>query len=748
MSEMRLEQLRFSLKEIKERHKIVEDLSLDPDVTDKDTEVLKRSRDLMITLVDRIESQVKNEKDSDERRKAEQAANLKALGTVTLPNLTGFGDYLAWKKAQEKLNTHVDGFKKAAVLLNTLKNADDKARCQGIYEYDELMNILKTKYAHAEKLIPALISKLRKLPEPHSDEVMQRNIDVILNTYSQLKSISDVAVSRFDSTVVEDMVLKLTPHYIERYEDFVEDNKDSSQKFAILRFSEEGSVVETMISGVSCEENQAPVDYSDSSAIKRNMFLCFLRRTECKLANMAARKVNLSTGSSKYNKCTKCNNDKHKCKCGSGKKSRDSGKSGAYTVQATDGACLVCKSSNPHLNKAKKATKCLSSCKEFRNKDITERRQLAHKLKVCHICLNPGHFSNDCTRKQMYSCNNCKKKHNILLCPEIKKASTPSASHTPSAPPLEDVDANMVQHSGAAYLAVSGIKIHDRTKQTGVTHTCLWDSGSTHNFILDALAKKMGYIGYKAVLNLSRVGMLPTPIECTRYYINIISNNGHRYSVQAYGMPNIGFRNATPSSVMNKFSHMFNISPSMINNQSGEITLLMGMPNLNLHPSDVKTVGTLRLLKSNFGKPYMVIGALKSPGIHASSNFIDAKIKDYMVNDALGLNLPPKCSVCLKAPPCKQCSFLNAPISWKEQEEGALIRKSMVFDYEKKEVRVSYPYTKDPSHVFPPDKSNYGIALKLAINLKKSLERDGLFEEYSENWNDMIKRNVIRELSE
>ena len=77
-----------------------------------------------------------------------------------------------------------------------------------------------------------------------------------------------------------------------------------------------------------------------------------------------------------------------------------------------------------------------------------------------------------------------------------------------------------------------------------------------------------------------------------------------------------------------------------------------------------------------------------------------------------------------------------------------LIRKSMVFDYEKKEVRVSYPYIKDPSHVFPPDKSNYSIALKLAINLKRSLIRDGLLEEYNENWNDMLNRKVIRELSD
>ena len=741
MPKMKLENLRFALKEVQSRHKVVEDLSLDPDVVlgSTDTNVLKESRNLMRTLVDRIESQVKRDKDSDDRRKAEQAANLKALGTVNLPNLTGFGDYLAWKRAQEKLNTHVDDFKKAAVLLNTLKNADDKARCQGIYDFDELMLILKTKYSHQEKLVPALINKLRKLPEPYTDEVMARNIDVILNVYSQLKSISNVAISRFDATVVEDMVLKLTPRYQERYEDFIEDNK-SKKGFSVFRFGEEGSEVETVISGASREEDRAPVDNSDTSTVKRNMFLTFIRKTETKLANIAARKVNLGTASKTSQKCMKCK--VKPCKCS--KKSN----SGAYATQVTNGdkACLVCNAVNPHMNRARKPTKCLSACKIFREKDVAERRRLATNLKACHVCLNQGHFSKECPRS--YSCNLCKKKHNILLCPEFRKDTNLSQNLKPSAPPLEHSDANMAQHSGAAYLAVSGIKIHDRTKQRGMTYTCLWDSGSTHNFILDEVASRLGYIGHKAVLNLSRVGMLPTPLECTRYYINIISNNGNRYCIQAYGMPNIGFRNPTPPSVMSKFSRMFNISPSMINNQSGQITLLMGMPNLNLHPTDVKTLGTLRLLKSSFGEPYMVIGALKSPGVHASSNFIDASIKDYIVNDSLGLNLPPKCSVCLKAPPCKQCTLLNQPISFKEQEEGKLIKNSMVFDYEKKEVRVSYPYIKDPSHVFPPEKSNYSIASKLATNLRKSLHRDGLYSEYSENWNDMIHRNVIRELSD
>merc|ERR1712155_302246 len=201
-------------------------------------------------------------------------------------------------------------------------------------------------------------------------------------------SISNVAVSRFDSTVVEDMVLKLTPRYQERYEDFIDDNKQK-EGFSVFRFGEEGSVVETVISGASREEDRAPVDTSDNSTVKRNMFLTFLKRTETKLANMAARKVNLSTstGGSKVPKCFKCK--VKPCKC---KKSSASAYA-VQTVQDSEKACLVCNTVNPHLNKNRKPTKCLSACRTFRGMPVEERRKLATKLKVCHVCLNDGHFA-------------------------------------------------------------------------------------------------------------------------------------------------------------------------------------------------------------------------------------------------------------------------------------------------------------------------------------------------------------------
>ena len=745
MSKLSLEQLKFSLGEIQTRHKVVEDLSLDPDVTsDSEVAVLSDSRKLMRSLIVKIESKSKDDKTSDEKRKQEASANLKALGTVTLPNLTGFSDYLAWKKAQERLNTHVDGFKKAAVLLSTLKNPNDKSRCQGIYDYDELMAILKTKYSHQEKLIPALINKLRNLPhEPQSNEVMQRSIDAIQNVYCQLKSISEKAVRRFDQGVVNDMVLKLTREYQLRYEDFAQANKDKPG-FSVFRFGEEGSVVETIISGSSREENRLPVDYSDASILDRNLFLAFLKDCEMKLANVAARHVNLctSSGGSKFQKCSKCRTKPCKCK--------KPPRSAAYTVQVTDAekVCPVCPTIKPHINRNRKPTKCLSACKAFREKPVKERKAIVKSTKACHVCLNQGHFAKDCTRT--YKCNKCQGAHNILLCDRAQvNPSRPSSA--PSAPPMEEIDAdsNFVKSNhGSSYLAVSGAKAIDSRSRVHEL-TCLWDSGSQLNFILDSTAKLLGFRGEPVQINLTTVGSFSSPVKCMRYWITLKSNSNKNLKIAAYSIPSIGQRKVIPPKILKSFEKLFNLHQSKINNQHGPIDLLMGIPNLGLHPTRVKLVGNLELLKSQFGKPFMIIGSVQGHGNDpVSCNFIDATIREYVTNDSLGLNLTPRCSVCLKTPPCKSCKLLTQPVSFKEQEEAKLIKQSMEFDYEKKEVRVSYPYIKDPAKVFPPDQSNYKLASKLATNLKRSLTRDGLLKDYSENWHEMIDRGVIRELSE
>ena len=735
---MTLSQLETNLGDLQSSHNALRSVAWIDDPPD----VLKQSKSLIVDLRTHISMKIEDKKKAEERQKAEISANLRSMQQVKMIPLTGFQDFLSWKKCQDKLNSHTDPFKKAAALLATLHNQDDKKRCEGIYDFDTLMEILKVKYSHQEKLVPALINKMRRLPEPHNENVavMRENIGIILNTYHNLKSMSAVAVSRFDATVVEDLILKLTERTQEFYEMFLEQNHN---KDFVLDVGDES---QTHVSGESIERQRLPQDASpDESARKRELFLIFLKRTETRLSNLQARRVNLthSAKASQAKTCKKCNATRCKCR-------KSSLASGVYSAQSdSEKVCPVCPTSKPHFNRNRKPTKSLSACKTFRQKSVTERRSIVQKFKACHICLNLNHFAKDCTRE--YRCNNCQGRHNILLCTQDKNIKPSTA---PSAPPMEEIDAdsNFVKtNSGQSFLAVSGARVIDSKGIYSPELTCLWDSGSQLNFIQDSAAKKLGYVGEPTTINLTRVGVFSSPLSTFRYWITLRSNSNKKYKVMAYGVPSIGHRKEIPSDILNYFSKLFNLDQDKINNRYGDIQILMGVPNLALHPTRIKLIENVELLKSQFGKPFMVIGSVPSRNQHQhkfSCNFINAEIRDYLTNDSLGLNLTPRCSVCLKTPECKSCKLLTQPISFKEQEEAKLIKQSIDFDYEKKEIRVSYPYLKDPRKIFPPDQTNYKLALKLCNNLKNSLTRDGLISEYQSNWDEMTARGVIRELSD
>ena len=346
-------------------------------------------------------------KKSEEEKKQEVAANLRAMAPIKLENLTGYADYLGWYRSQTKLNSHKDPFKKASALLSTLKNPDDIRRCQGIFDYNQLMELLNAKYAKTEKLIPAMINKLRKLETPQTNNQMKSNIDIILNCYTQLKAMNETAVSRFDGTVVEDLVLKLTAEYQTKYEEYILHISDSATE-ADDNETESVFPDNTIREIEGLQETYSPVDTYDSK-IKRVRFIKFLRNTEIVLANMAARSSNLDTNKPKpvQKNCKTCNS--HPCKC---KKTK------VYSTQVTNTSpqtCPICKSSTPHVNKNKKPTKSLASCQQFRKLETKEKVKQLQRLDYCMMCLQPGHKAKDCFITG--NCLNCDKgRHNYLIC--------------------------------------------------------------------------------------------------------------------------------------------------------------------------------------------------------------------------------------------------------------------------------------------------------------------------------------------
>ena len=346
-------------------------------------------------------------KKSEEEKKQEVAANLRAMAPIKLENLTGYADYLGWYRSQTKLNSHKDPFKKASALLSTLKNPDDIRRCQGIFDYNQLMELLNAKYAKTEKLIPAMINKLRKLETPQTNNQMKSNIDIILNCYTQLKAMNETAVSRFDGTVVEDLVLKLTAEYQTKYEEYILHISDSASE-ADDNDTESVFHDNTIRQIEGLQETTSPVDTYDSK-VKRIRFIKFLRKTEIVLANMAARSSNLDPNKPKsvQKNCKTCNSNPCKCK-----------KTKVYSTQVTDNppqTCPICKSSTPHVNKNKKPTKSLASCPQFRKLETKEKIKQLQRLDYCMMCLQPGHKAKDCFITG--NCLKCDKgRHNYLIC--------------------------------------------------------------------------------------------------------------------------------------------------------------------------------------------------------------------------------------------------------------------------------------------------------------------------------------------
>ena len=738
-----LTQLKRYLREVEDINNSLQSYVKDEQLRDKISSEDKLYIRNIRKTIDNLDTQIE-EKEADKLKEAEQhradaQANIKSLKAVNLTPLTGFDDYLSWRKSQKVLNTHTSPFKKAQALINTLKNQDDIEMCQGIYDYDVLMSMLEDKYAHADMIIPKMLEKLKKLPNGTSNEIMLKNITTIINIYEQIKAVGKEAINMFDQTVIDQLKLKLTFSCQTRF-----------ARYKILRADEPIEQLEdnmdnmSLVSGI--DRLQKPNENSHDVEQKRNEFIKFIK-IESRTLNETLTRNN--TGA-KPKKCFKCKNVLAHCKCkGNHNKRQDGNRQDAYNVQHSGNGkkCPVpsCGSTVPHLNRYQKPSTSLGRCPKYKEMSQDERQKLAYKLKACFVCLSIGHTKEDCKIKT--NCYNCEKdRHHPLLCKDPSKFANSS----------EEANTASTDNNARVLLLATKGEIASKTNKMYQTNI-LFDNGATCNFILNKLAVQLGYTGIPAELSLTKVGNSTSKTQTnTKIYTIMIKNNKNKScSLNAYGVDSwdkiASDRTSLDQKCLQEVSKRFGISPTEINNVSGEVGLLIGMKNLALHPKQFKENGDLILYKSLFGKRFVLGGQVDgNVGQNAQHTAYHVEISNqsYWTGDQLGLNTDPKCSTCLKAPQCKTCLQMNLPLTFKEQEEGKLIRSSMTFDKPNKEIRVSYPYNPKIDEVFSPKNTNKPLAERMAQNLFKSLIKDNLLETYTENFIDMEKRGAIRELTE
>ena len=752
-----LEELQTSLREITEVQRGLKEMIYDPEieVSDDWKAFIRNSKQLPRNLTKRITDIQTQRVNETERRRQEVNANIRSLEAVKLLPLTGSEDFIAWKKNQKFLNTHTDPYKKAAALLGTLRNPQDRKMCETIYDFDKLITILNEKYNHSEKLVPALKGKLDKLPVAQTDGAMLESMRTILNVYEQLKEIG--ARDCFDGSVVASLMRKLpsTKKDFERYKIRRKELENMhANANASLTYDEDGHNLTLQASG----KDKMDLNIVDNSPEHRQLFLQFIREEVSVLDYTSDESKPKDEG-----KCGKCKKPHKYCKCNKPSKLH------VYNLEASK-VCLICNSKEPHLNKNNKPSSSLGRCPKFREMSIDDKYKEANKHDACFVCLVPGHSKKDCNIKT--DCYKCEKsRHHPQLCKEKKTTK---------------VEVNTIDKSldGAVkrewkrcstentHLVVTQVKVLHSHFNTGGPQAnvfrmvnVLWDNGAKCNMVSKKLARELGYTGFPANLVISTIAG-ESPVTSQEHMITIMDNDELFYNIVAYEHEGKGHEGVLPAvcePISRKF--LFNLATkleipvSQISNAKGPIDMIIGMQHVKLAPTTFKWIDgeNCCLYKTNFGpKPYLIAGPIKDErngkthtgySNQCEVNTFDAFNASYWTGDQLGTNTDPKCSTCLKAPPCKQCKLLNQPISFKEQEDAKVIRNSMNFNLDEHKISVNYPYTKNVDQIFSPENSNKFIAERMAKNLKKSLKGDGLLYTYTDNFLDMEARGAIKELT-
>ena len=737
LTEANVKELELNIKKIQKVQEELIDYKYESDIlmSKENKSSLERSKKIIRDMLSKVD-EIQNKRATDsEKRKQEIQSNIRSMESIKLLHLNGAEDFIAWKKSQLNLNTHTDPFKKAAALLATLKNPEDIQMCKGIYNYEILMEKLDNKYNHQDKIMSALRNKLEKLPFANTTQTLLKNIRLILNVYQQFLDIG--AESNFDSTLIISIKKKFNDSTKLEYEKFVKDHKYKSQ---LKEMVEHGSN-DTSKSRDSPSYNSLKI--ANNSKEIRNNFLAFIREQEDAIEKAG---ISQETHTSEGKKCPKCKKTQKYCNCGKAYKERGS----VHNVEANK-ECICCQSKDPHKTNYGKITSSLGRCPKFQGMNYEDKRKFANKSKACYVCLVPGHNQEECRIKN--NCINCKKsRHHHLLCPEQNRQkkdeeSSKSTGHINFAK----------SKSGENRFVIVPVKIKvnlDGNSKYIITHA-LFDSGASINLGKKKILEETGLRGKNETLTLHKSGDI-SAIQSKLYTIELIDNENKLHSIEVYSQDKApGYNTKMEKHQLEKMAELFNVPSNQINNCEGEIGLILGIEHFNISPMShiVKQNEKCTLFKSKFGRPYVLGG--KIPGTPDQEIkpkeifYIDLKRQQsYWEGDQLGLNTDPKCSTCIKAGPCKQCLLLNQPLSYKEQEEGKMIKNSMTFDLEKGEIHVSYPHLKNIDEIFPPGKTNKSLAEKMAKNLKKSLIRDNLLDRYTEEFMAMEDRGAIRELSQ
>ena len=364
-------------------------------------------------------------------------------------------------------------------------------------------------------------------------------------------------------------------------------------------------------------------------------------------------------------------------------------------------------------------------------------KALKAKTDVCGQCSGIGHKTANCNIKNV-SCKSCNKAHLSNICADQK---------------LFTCCSSMI--SAATRMSVQDVPVQSMFFQAEAR--VLFDNGSEISLARNEFCQSQGF-SYETV-NYGLVGVGGNIEEYSSsnggklWTVPLINTKGEQEVVKAYGVPDIlsvpigqdkfpGGEKIFPNVNM----RAFNALPEK------KLDLLVGNSDLGLQPKcaqgiDCPDCAQHRCCyKSKFGLGWVLVGNTQRHGKSSLSHRINTLYRVSLCKvapnldsmffqaEALGVSPVERCSSCkLEIKNCRICSSDRALLSAKEEEEYKILKDNTLFNESTGCLHTKYPFTK---------------ALNCQISQEKRQIRNQYHTLYVDQFEDMIKRGVVSEITE
>ena len=375
---------KYLLDQIKSKREAIDNLQLSGLVIDhQSVGVTLEELDEYYVKISNILSQQEFESKINEAK--QRAANnelAKGAPHLELPSLTGFSSWLNFKKSlNEIMPLHSNPLVKKQILLKSLRNKEDKNRCQNM-DYENCFSYLIQRY-ESSALIPELIDSLLEMSPAISDKQSYENLTQLISTTAMIKTYDQL--DKLDNNARSKLMFILLHRELQ------------------LHFLKDQSIFEESIRKEICSDLVDLESLSDASCL--NTPELESKRRSWWLEQMT-RYLGIARDLVKHHQSVKKSSSIRK------QQSNYNSQSKSYSVNEQDDSqyqCPIC--DVQHIRKGD-VLLSLSQCFRFRRMDVQERISIVDTYDHCKICLrakSDGQHNDGCTlaRERQLRCTKC-----------------------------------------------------------------------------------------------------------------------------------------------------------------------------------------------------------------------------------------------------------------------------------------------------------------------------------------------------